>query len=124
MRSASADRITLTGLEIFGYHGVLPAERRDGQRFVVDVILELDTSAAATADELSCTVDYGALAVRVHEAVATHPVNLIETVAQRVADACLTYQAVSWVQVTLHKPEAPLAVAFSDVAVTIERSRR
>ena len=117
------DRITLTGLEVFASHGVLATERRSGQRFVVDVVLELDARPATASDAVSDTVDYGVLAVRICEAVAAEPVNLIETVAQRVADVALAFEAVHRVQVTLHKPDAPVAIPFSDVAVTIERSR-
>jgi len=117
------DRIILTGLEVFAWHGVLESERLDGQRFVVDLVIEIDARPAAASDALSDTVDYGVLAKRVHDAVAAEPANLIETVAQRVADVALTFAEVGWVQVTLHKPDAPVAIRFSDVAVTIERSR-
>lgn len=117
------DRITITGIEAYGYHGVLPHERRDGQRFVVDLTLGLDTRPAAWSDDLSRTVDYGSLAQRVHDSVASDPVDLIETLAERVAGLVLDVEPVRWVRVTVHKPEAPIPVAFADVAVTIERSR-
>jgi dihydroneopterin aldolase len=117
------DRLTITGIEAYGYHGVLPEERRDGQRFVVDVDLSLDARAAAQSDDLSRTVDYGSLTQRVHDAVASDPVDLIETLAERVAGLVLDVEPVRWVRVTVHKPEAPIPVAFTDVAVTIERSR-
>ncbi len=121
---SAPDRIAITGLEAFGRHGVLAGERRDGQIFVVDVVLELDTAPAAASDELSRTVDYAAVAQRIHDVVGGEPVALLETLAQRVASECLTLPPVERVRVTVHKPGAPLAVAFSDVAVTIERSRR
>lgn len=121
---SATDRIVISGIEAFGHHGVLPSERRDGQRFIVDVALELDTAPAAATDELSRTVDYGELAQHIHDAVAGDPVALLETLAQRLADVCLRWPPVDRVHVTVHKPDAPLAVAFSDVAVTIERSRR
>ena len=117
------DRIELRGLEVFGHHGVLPEERRDGQPFVLDVTLGLDLQPAAETDDLALTVDYGTLAQQVHDAVATDPVDLIETVALRVVDLCLKLEQVRWVSVTVHKPEAPIQVTFEDVAVTIERSR-
>lgn len=122
--AGAADRIVVSGIEVFGNHGILARERRDGQRFIVDVVLELDTAPAAATDELSRTVDYGALTQRVHDVVAGDPVDLIETLAQRLADECLRLRPVDRVRITVHKPDAPLAVAFSDVAVTIERSRR
>ncbi len=108
------DLISLRGLQAYGYHGVLAHERRDGQVFVVDLDLAVDIGAAAAADDLSRTVDYAALAVRVRDAVAADPVDLIETVAD---------PSVSWVRVSVHKPEAPVLVPVHDVAVTIERSR-
>ena len=119
----SADLISLRGLQAFGYHGVLAAERRDGQTFVVDLDLALDLRPAAAADDLSRTVDYGRLAAAVHDAVATEPVDLLETLAERLAGLALSEPLVSWVRVTVHKPQAPLSVPLHDVAVTIERSR-
>jgi 7,8-dihydroneopterin aldolase/epimerase/oxygenase len=118
-----ADRISLRGLAATGYHGVLPAERRDGQTFVVDLDLTIDTRPAAMSDNLHDTVDYAGLAASVVDIVQGPPVNLIETLAAHVADACLTDPRVSSAAVTVHKPNAPVGVTFSDVAVTIERSR-
>jgi dihydroneopterin aldolase len=117
------DRLTLRGLRAHAHHGVLPDERRDGQDFVVDVELGLNTRAAADRDDLSATVHYGELAERLHRALASDPVDLIETLAQRLADVCLAEPPVSWVQVTVHKPDAPIPVAFDDVSLTILRSR-
>ena len=118
------DRIALTGLEVFAHHGVLPEERRDGQTFVLDVTLELDLAPAAETDDLALTIDYGTLAQDIHDAVAADPVDLIETVADRVVRLCMKVPSVQWVSVTVHKPQAPIAVTFSDVSVTIERSRQ
>ncbi|MGH3498282.1 MAG: dihydroneopterin aldolase [Nocardioidaceae bacterium] len=123
MTTDAPDRIALTGLQVRAHHGVFARERREGQPFVVDVVLRLDTGPAADGDDLSRTVDYGEVAQRVHDVVASDPVDLIETVAARVADTCLEFEGVASVLVTVHKPEAPIAVTFSDVAVTIERSR-
>lgn len=116
------DRIVLTGLRTRGYHGVLESERRAGQEFVVDVELGLDTRQAASTGDLSATVDYGTLAQRLHDAVASDPVDLIETLAERLAHVCLT-PVVDWVQVTVHKPSAPVHVAVDDISLTIHRSR-
>jgi dihydroneopterin aldolase len=121
--SGRVDRLALTGLRAFGHHGVFDDERRDGQEFVVDVELGLDTRPAATGDDLGATVHYGLLAERLHDAVASEPVNLIETLAQRLADICLAESPVHWVDVTVHKPHAPIQVAFEDVSLTIHRSR-
>jgi 7,8-dihydroneopterin aldolase/epimerase/oxygenase len=116
-----SDLITLTGLRAFGHHGVLPEERRDGQDFVVDVQLSVDTRLAAAADDLAATVDYAELADRLAAVVAGEPVQLLETLAARLADACLADPRVITAQVTVHKPSAPIAHVFTDVAVTVER---
>lgn len=121
---AATDRVLIRGLQAYGYHGVLAHERRDGQPFVVDVELFCDLVPAGERDDLSLTVDYGQLAQRVHDAVASDPVDLIETLAQRIANLCLSDQLVSRVTVTVHKPQAPVPVPVTEVAVTIERSRR
>jgi 7,8-dihydroneopterin aldolase/epimerase/oxygenase len=118
-----SDRIVLRGLRAVGHHGVYAEEREKGQPFVVDVVLEVDTSAAATSDEVTDTVHYGELAQRVVAVVEGEPVNLIETLAQRIADMCLDDHRVNAVEVTVHKPEAPVGVEFSDVAVSIVRRR-
>ncbi|WP_020579449.1 dihydroneopterin aldolase [Actinopolymorpha alba] len=118
-----ADQITLRGLRVFGHHGVHPEERANGQPFVIDVVLGVDTRPAARTDDLTQTVDYSLLATRVADAVSKDPVDLIETVAQRVADVCLEQPSVADVEVTIHKPEAPVGVQLDDVAVTIHRSR-
>jgi dihydroneopterin aldolase len=117
------DRITLSGLRGYGYHGVLPGEREQGQEFIADAVLWLDTSSAAAADDLSRTVDYSALAGRLAEIISGEPVALIETLAQRLATACLADPRVSHAEVTVHKPDAPVGVPVSDISVTIRRSR-
>ncbi|MBA2560990.1 MAG: dihydroneopterin aldolase [Propionibacteriales bacterium] len=117
------DRLMLRGLRAVGHHGAFDFERRDGQEFVVDVELALDTRRAARGDELSATVHYGHLAERLHEAIVSDPVELIETLAQRIADVCLAEPPVASVDVTVHKPQAPIRVTFDDVSLTIHRSR-
>jgi dihydropteroate synthase/dihydroneopterin aldolase len=118
------DRITLTGLRAFAHHGVFDHERRDGQQFIIDVVAHLDLRAAAAGDELTATVHYGELAEQVVAAVETDPVDLIETVAERVAAVVLQHGAVWQTTVTVHKPQAPITVPFADVSVTIVRGRR
>ena len=119
----TADRIELTGLRVRGHHGVFDHERRDGQDFVLDAVLELDTATAAGSDELADTVDYGALAGALAAIVGGEPVNLLETLAARLADACLADSRVQAATVTVHKPQAPIPLTFADVAVTIRRQR-
>jgi dihydropteroate synthase len=120
---AGSDRIRLVGLRAHGFHGVFPEERRKGQEFVVDVTAWLDLAPAGRDDDLTRTVHYGELAEQLVAAVERDPVSLIETVAERCAAVVLAYPAVERVEVTIHKPQAPIAVAFSDVAVTVARGR-
>jgi dihydroneopterin aldolase len=117
------DRVALRGLRARGHHGVFPTERDEGQTFVVDLVLGLDTAAAAAGDDLSLTVDYGAVAEQAVAVVQAEPVNLIETLAQRIAEQCLKHEPVREVEVTVHKPQAPITVPFDDVAITVLRRR-
>ncbi len=120
----SSDLLTITGLRATGHHGVFEHERRDGQEFVVDLAISLDFAAAAASDDLANTIHYGVLAEQVVAAVERDPVDLIETLAERLAGLVLEHPAAASVTVTVHKPHAPIAVPFEDVAVTITRSRR
>jgi dihydroneopterin aldolase len=117
------DQLAVRGIAIHGHHGVLDFERRDGQTFVIDLLLGVDTRAAAASDKLADTVDYGRLVEAVTLAVEQDPVDLIETLARRIADVCLRADQVEWVEVTVHKPHAPIQATFDDVALTIRRSR-
>jgi dihydroneopterin aldolase len=119
-----ADRIVLTGLTVFGHHGVFDFERRDGQNFVVDAALELDTRTAAASDEVADTVHYGELAEALAAVIAGEPVNLLETLADRLARVCLADARVAAATVTVRKPQAPIPLTFSDVAVIIRRTRQ
>lgn len=118
-----SDTIALTGLRVRGLHGVYDFEREQGQEFTVDVVLELDLSVAADSDSVTDTVHYGELADRLAAIVAGEPVNLIETLAGRLANACLVDRRVDAATVTVHKPQAPIAHAFADVSVTLRRER-
>lgn len=117
------DEITLTGVRAFGYHGVYEDERREGQEFVVDTTLYVATARAAASDDVADTIHYGELAERIVALVAGEPVNLLETLAARIADDILERDLVRGVAVTVHKPHAPIAVPFADVSVTIRRER-
>jgi len=119
----SADRIALTGIRAVGFHGVYEHERREGQEFVADVELELSLARAAATDDVTDTVHYGDLAERVAGVLTGEPVDLLETLAQRIVDVAFTFPLVDAVTVTVHKPQAPIAVAFGDVSVTIHRRR-
>jgi dihydroneopterin aldolase len=118
-----SDELSVTGIECFAHHGVFDFERREGQVFVVDLVLGIDTRTAAASDVLVDTVNYGTLVADVKAAVERDPVDLIETVAQRITDVCLLDTRVEWARVTLHKPDAPIDATYSDVALTITRTR-
>ena len=120
--TAAGDRIELRGLSVRGHHGVFAHERRDGQDFVVDLTVWLDLSAAAASDELADTLDYGALAQRAAAILGGEPAVLIESVAGRIADDVLADRRVRAVEVVLHKPQAPIPLQFTDVAVVLHRS--
>ncbi len=117
------DELAVTGIECFAHHGVFDFEKREGQVFVVDLVLGIDTRPAAASDDLADTVNYGTLVADVKAAVERDPVDLIETVAQRITDVCLLDTRVEWARVTLHKPDAPIDATYSDVALTITRTR-
>lgn len=119
-----ADRIELRGLTVHGRHGVYEFERADGQEFVVDIVAWLDLVDAAASDDLADTHDYVALAERVAAIVAGPARNLIETVGAEIADFVMDDERVHAVEVTVHKPHAPIGQQFADVAVVIRRSRR
>jgi dihydroneopterin aldolase len=119
----NSDRISLVGLRVRGRHGVYDFERAQGQDFVVDVVLELPLASAAASDDVADTVHYGDLAERLVKIVEGDPVNLIETLADRLATACLADDRVTAATVTVHKPQAPIPHEFADVAVTLRRSR-
>jgi dihydroneopterin aldolase len=118
-----ADRITLTGLRASAFHGVLAHERANGQLFLIDVVVHLSLREAGASDELTATIDYGELSARIVNAVESDPVDLIETVAERVATLVLEYPRAMMTEVTVHKPSAPITVPFADVSVTITRGR-
>ncbi len=119
------DTIKLTSVSAIGYHGVLDHERRDGQPFITDVVLHLDVSAAAATDDLAKTADYGAVAEAVVALVTGQPHDLIETLSVRIAEKLLAdFPVVDAVEVTIHKPKAPIQVPFGDVSISVFRTRR
>ena len=117
------DLIAVRGISAHAHHGVYDWERERGQTFRVDAVLEVDTAPAAAGDDLTRTVNYAELAQGLHAVLAGEPVQLLETLAQRLAEVCLGYDLVQAVEITVHKPEADLGVPFDDVTVSIRRSR-
>ncbi|MGF1646941.1 MAG: 2-amino-4-hydroxy-6-hydroxymethyldihydropteridine diphosphokinase [Kineosporiaceae bacterium] len=121
--SRELDTVTVRGIEAVGRHGVLAPERRDGQPFSCDVTLHVDTRRAGTRDDLAETVDYSVVAQAAHAVLAGPPRDLVETVAAEIADVVLADPRVAAVDVTVHKPRAPIPVPFADVSVTVHRTR-
>lgn len=118
-----ADRIELKGLRVFAHHGVLPHETENGQAFSLDITCWLDLSAAAAEDDLDATINYAELAQLAYDIAAGTPRKLIETVTAHIADAAIArYPRLHAVEVTLHKPRAPIPLVFDDVAVVARRS--
>lgn len=117
------DRIELTGIEVYARHGVLDHEQEKAQVFRVDVTVYADLSLAGKTDDLADTLDYSELALEIREVVGAESHKLLETVAGRVAEAMLGHSQVTRTVVTIHKPNAPIDLAFDDVSVTIERQQ-
>ena len=116
------DRIEITGVRGFGYHGVLEAERRDGQEFIADIVIGV--SLRDLDDALDRTIDYSVVAQRAYDVIVGEPCQLIETVAERIVDACADMHSIEFMEVAIHKPSAPIAVPFADVVVRIRREFR
>lgn len=120
-RKVPSDTITLTGLEVFAHHGVFEFEREQGQKFLIDAEVTVDMGRAAAGDALAETVHYGELAEAIQAAALRDPVDLIETLAERIADVALSFPGVFETRITVHKPDAPIDAVFSDVSVSIVR---
>lgn len=118
-----SDEIRLVGLRAVGHHGVFPEEKRDGQEFIVDVVLHTDLRAAGTRDDLSETIHYGEVAEDVVARITGPSYDLIEALAERIAEDALARDRVEAVEVTVHKPSAPIPHHFSDVLVHVRRER-
>jgi dihydroneopterin aldolase len=119
-----SDRIFIKELALHANHGVMPHEAKVGQTFMLDLDLEIDLSAAARSDKVMDTVSYDKVVDCVRETFCGQRFRLIEAAAGRVADSVLAaFPRVRSVRVTIHKPHAPIAATFSDVGVTLVRSR-
>ena len=117
------DSIRITGLELFGYHGVYDHEKQHGQRFLVDLAVWIDTDNASVSDDLSQTLDYGELVKAVAAEVKGESVDLIEKLAAKVLDVVWRFEEALAAEVTVHKPEAPVGFPVTDISVTLKRER-
>jgi dihydroneopterin aldolase/2-amino-4-hydroxy-6-hydroxymethyldihydropteridine diphosphokinase len=118
------DRIVLQGVSARGFHGVLASEKRDGQTFVVDVVMEVDLAPAGASDDLNDTVNYAEVAGDIVALIEGESLDLIEALAARIADRVLARPLVEAVEVTVHKPQAPVGHPFTDVQVKVTRERQ
>ncbi len=119
----ATDKVIIKGIKAFGYHGVFDLEKKSGQDFIVDIEYSYDTSDAIETDDISKAIDYAAISNLVKNIVEGESRNLIEKVADDIANKLMKNFEISWVKVTLHKPHAPVELKFSDIAVVIERNR-
>lgn len=119
------DRISVSGISATGYHGVFDHEKRDGQKFIIDVVLHVDISRAAASDNVADTVHYGEVSELVVEQIKAGPWDLIEKLGHEIAEAILsTYPTVLVVDVVVHKPQAPIPVPFTDVTISLTREQK
>lgn len=119
-----SDRIFIKGLSLHAYHGVMPYEGKVGQSFTLDMALDIDLTIAARTDKVADTVSYDQVVAVATQAFTSQKHKLIESAGGKVADAVLTkFPRVRAVEVTIHKPHAPIAASFSDVGVTLLRKR-
>lgn len=116
-----ADHINLSGLTVRGTHGVFEHEKREGQDFVIDMTVWRDLGPAAATDDLTLTLHYGELAELARAIVAGPSRDLIETVAVEIAETALARWPMDAIEVTVHKPHAPIPLYFADVSVTVRR---
>lgn len=125
---ANKIKIKLTGLRVYAHHGVFDFERQNGQDFYIDATVWVDNRTLQFNDDLSLTVHYGDLAKAIVDNVKADPVDLLETLAQRLLDMLLNWggpaSPVLKAKVTVHKPNAPITYEFGDVSVSIKGKRK
>jgi dihydroneopterin aldolase len=120
-----SDTIFIRGLLVHAHHGVMAHEEKVGQRFIIDLELEVDLAPAGTSDKLADTASYSAIVDTTTQAFTKESFRLVEAAASSVAAAVLAgFPKVASVRVTVHKPHAPIAAIFSDVGVSILRTRQ
>jgi len=122
-------KISIRGLKVYAHHGVFDFERAYGQDFFIDADIWIDGAAAAANDDLAKTVNYGELADALVENAKANPVDLLETLANRLLELVMGFGGgeqtgiVQKAKVTVHKPNAPISHEFSDVSVTVKAKR-
>lgn len=118
-----SDQIILQGMQFYGYHGVNPEERVLGQRYVVDLTVDLDLSQAGASDRLEDTVSYSHIYRSVRAVIEGEPRNLLESAAEAIAKRVLAEFPVDAVSVTVKKPNPPVrGSSIESAAVRIHRT--
>lgn len=118
------DKIYVSGMEFYGYHGVFEEETKLGQRFRVDLVVELDLSKAGETDQLEYSVNYASLYKYCKEVVEGKPYKLVESVAEQVAKKILAeFNLVHFCTIKVIKPDPPIPGHYKEVAVEIKRGR-
>lgn len=124
MNLDSDDRIILSDLAFYGYHGVMLEESKVGCRFRLDVECGLDTGKAGRTDEVDDTISYAFIFDTVEKAFSEHRFKLLEALAQHIVDRLFAaFPTVDWVRIRVAKPEAPIPVVKGEFAVLIVRER-
>ena len=122
-----SDKISIKGIKGYGYHGVFDFERQNGQDFYIDATVWVNSKILEFSDDLNNTVHYGDLAKALVDNVKNQPVDLLETLAQRLLDMVLNWggpaSPVVKAKITVHKPNAPIVYEFNDVSVTVKGKR-
>ncbi len=119
----SVDKVLITGIKTFGYHGVFEDEKKNGQTFIIDLEYSYDTNKATQTDDLIHAIDYGSVAIRTKAIVETGSFNLIEKLADHLAETLLKEFTFNSIKISIHKPNAPINLEFSDVVVVAERKK-
>jgi dihydroneopterin aldolase len=118
-----SDRIEIQAISAHGFHGVYPEERKNGQRFLVDLSLTLKSKKASKSDSLDDAIDYSKVIAAVNKILIGDPVNLIEHLAEVISQKILKEFPVKSIEVVVHKPDAPVGVEVGDIAVRIIRNK-
>ncbi|WLR55069.1 dihydroneopterin aldolase [Mesobacillus subterraneus] len=118
------DKIHVNQMEFYGYHGVFPEETRLGQRFIVDLAVELDLSNAGKSDDLTESINYAELYMVCKDILEGQPFKLVESIAEKIAGTILErFPLVEECHVKVIKPDPPIPGHYKSVAVEITRSR-
>jgi dihydroneopterin aldolase len=115
------DKIRINNIQLFAYHGVADEEQLLGQKFEIDVELNVDLSIAGKSDDLSKTVDYSYIYEIIKNEFCNSKFRLLETVAEKISEKLLNIELIQLVIIKIRKPNAPINGNFDSVEIEIER---